>query len=402
MISTNGVPGSGYIQRLRRSAFVLSVIVILFACGGGDRTAAASPSLEDLWRGKAHFEQVGTLNWSAKSGQHDESAGWFVVKDGVWYVFNRAYINAKVDYCPTDHTRIVVRESRNRGKSWSAPATAVEPGDSPGGDDCTALDGSTYFDPSNGTWHILSQCLTKNETSLWSLCHYTRKAASPVGRFIADKQNPVVRGGSLWSRICNGAGKSCSETTQDEGTPEILGKDRGRFIISMHGWDPKSGHGYRGVVATQDFRRWDTQGNGLPGDAIFSAKDCSSWLPGCIGTGAVSTYLGARYAYLLGEVMDKGLACQKGQKWVFELFRTKRGAWSRSGSGAWEKLPGPALLNPSWPDPDTLCQLAYARWIIDGTDIYLVYEDWHPKRQVVARRLLQLKQGPGQRLQLVN
>jgi hypothetical protein len=361
-------------------------------------SVAAQPTLDDFWNGKAHFEQVGALSWSAKAGQRNESSGWYAVRNGAWYVFNRATIDEKVDYCPRDHARIVVRESRDKGRTWSQPVTAVEPGDSPGGDDCAALDGATYFDSASGVWHILSQCLTRNMTAQWAMCHYTRKAASPLGRFSADKNNPVVKGGALWSQICAGADKACPVTTRDEGTPEILGKQDGKFVVTMHGWDPKTDRGYRGVVATRDFHNWDTSGAGLPGDAMFSARDCKSWLTGCIGSGAASTVLTAKYAYLVGEVMDKSLACQTNQIWVFELFRTPRGRWPVSGSGQWQKLPGTALLRPSSPDPGTRCQLSYARWIKDGEDLYLTYEDWSPGRTSVRRPLLQLKAGGGPRL----
>ncbi|MDI1295854.1 MAG: sialidase family protein [bacterium] len=361
---------------------------------------SAAPTVDDLWNGKAHFEQVGELNWSAAPGQRDESAGWFTVRDGVWYAFNRAYINAKVDYCSLDHTRVVVRESRDDGKSWSKPVVAIEPGDSRMGDECSALDGSSYYDAPTGTWHILAQCLTRDERSAWAMCHYSRKAASPVGRFTADPANPVVRGGALWSQICAGTGKACPATTQDEGTPEIIEKRDGRFIVTMHGYDPVSRFGFRGVVATKDFRTWSTSGVGLPGDAMFGPKDCQSWLKGCIGTGAVTTLLTKNYAYLVGEVMDKGLGCQTDQRWIFEIFRIPRGPWPRSGSGQWQKLPGPPLLAPSWPDPATLCQVAYARWVVDGADIYLIYEDWGQQRKFVDRRLLKLVSGGGQRVQL--
>lgn len=361
-------------------------------------TTHANPTLDDLWKGDAHFEQVAQLNWQNTPDQHSESAGWFTVRNGVWYVFNRAYLNRKVNYCPLDYAKVVVRQSVDQGKSWSDPVVAVEPGSSPGGDDCNALDGSTYFDQATNTWHILSQCLTKNENSLWSLCHYSREAASPMGKFRPNPANPVVRGGALWSRICTGKNKSCPVTTQDEGTPEILGKHQGSYIVTFHGWAPKSGHGYRGIAATKDFRNWRTSGADLPGDAIFSAKDCQAWLEACIGIGATSTYLGRKYAYVIGEIMDKNLACQKDQKWVFELFRVPRGRWPRSGTGKWQKLPGPALLTPTWRDPNTLCQIAYARWIVDNGNIYLVYEDWGRDRRFVNRRLLQLKAGKGPRI----
>lgn len=352
--------------------------------------AAKPPTLDDLWQGSAYFRQVRTIEWGDTPGQHNEIASWYAVRGRAWYAFSRAYPDIGNIQCPGDHARVVVRESQDQGRTWTDPRTAIEPGDSRAGDGCAVLDGSSFFDTVTRTWHILAQCMDLNNLGGWSLCHYSRKGASPVGRFTADPQNPVVRGGQLWSRICGGTAKSCPPTTYDEGTPDIIGKRRGQFIVTFHGAGPGAKSGYRGVASTVDFHHWSTSGNGLPGDAIFGPKDCSSWLKGCVGTGEVSTLVGSTYDYMVGEVMTKGLACQPDQTWQFEMYRIQHDAWPKSGAGKIEKLPGNALLTPSMPNPDTPCAVNYARLLKDGSDTYLIYEDWAPHRAYLKRRLLKL------------
>jgi hypothetical protein len=353
-------------------------------------------TLGSLWQGKAHFQEVTELEWQPGGNAVHEGAGSFFVHDGTWYVLNRAAIRDPSPDCRPDNTRMVARASTDQGRTWSAPVTLVEPGASPKGDGCAVLDGSAYYDATSATWHLLAQCLDRNG-ALWALCHYTRRAASPLGPFKADPANPVVVGGQLWSRICGGLNKNCPATTRDEGTPEIIGRSNGNFIVTMHGYDPVAKSGYRGVVATPDFRTWHVSGSGLPGDAIFGPKDCATWLDGCVGTGEASTlsYPGDPYRYMIAETMTKGLECTAGQQWVFQLLRSASSTWPRSGMGMWEKLPGEALLRTSYVSPSAACPVQYARLIKDGPDTYLIYEDWDRATGKVHRRLLQLVPGGG-------
>lgn len=372
---------------------VLSLVALLLI-------VVASPlgatGLNALWTGRAHFEKVGDLDWSsAPSGGSNERAGWFVAHDSIWYVFNRVTLSVATPDCPADHTSVVVRQSRNRGKTWSAPTSVVVPGESLQGDGCAVLDGSTFYDQDSDTWHLVAQCLARGNVGGWSLCHYSRQGRSPVGRFMPDLANPVVRGGALWSRICAGKGKACPPTTRDEGTPDIIEKRAGRFVMSFHGYDYASRTSYRGIAATADFHQWTVGGIGLPNDALLGPADCRSWLPECAGTGEATTLLTSAYAYSVVETMTKGLTCTTDQKWVFQLIRTPRSHWSRSGTGAWQRLPGVPLLTPANYDPKTVCQVQYARWLQDGSDIYLMYEDAAPGRMTIRRRVLHLVSGGG-------
>lgn len=351
------------------------------------RTAQAPATLDQLWQGKAHFTKVAMLDWG---GTGDEVAGSFVVEGDTWYVFNRtsARVPTSPD-CAHGRFRTVVRASRDHGITWSDPVMVAEPGDSKAGDGCMVLDGSAYYDADAAIWHLLAQCLDTGDKG-WALCHYTRRSASPLGSFTADSANPVVRGGQIWSRLCLGPGKACPPTTLDEGTPEIVTKEDGAYLITFHGFDPVNKQGYRGVARTRDFRTWQTAGPDLPGDATLGPRDCAGWLINCVGVGAAVSFDDARYRYMLIETMTKSLECVPGQEWQLELIRAPKGRWPQSGTARWQRLPRGTLLTTAYPSPSAVCPVQYARLIADATGIYLVYEDWNRARGTVDRPLLKL------------
>lgn len=344
---------------------------------------------DDLWTARAQFVQVGEVRWpEERPTEVLDASSWFFAGGGVWYAFNRQYL-PWVPQCPADHTRIVVRSSRDKGVTWAAPVPAIEPGS--GGDGCAIVDGSTYYDKTNATWHVLAQCLATKHEGGWSPCHYVQKAASPAGRFVADKANPVVRSGQLWSRICAGKGNACDHVgTIDEGTREIVQKAVGRYLITSHGYDYRLKRAYRGVVATRDFQRWDVEGPGLPGNAILGPEDRQTWVRNCTGIGAATTLIGEKHTFMIVEAMNRGLLCTANQDWIFQIVRAPKGRWPSSGTNGWNAPSERPLLTQSRPDPNTPCALQYARWIVDGNDIYLIYEDWEPGHAILHRRLLKL------------
>jgi len=86
---------------------------------------------------------------------------------------------------------------------------------------------------------------------------------SPIGAWVVDPKNPVVRSGELWSRICSGNGKHCDVGTAHESTPQIIEKRAdGLFLVSFQGYDVKLKRGVRGVALTPDFATWFTEGRG--------------------------------------------------------------------------------------------------------------------------------------------
>lgn len=364
----------------------------------GITTACGHPTLDDLWDGRARLEQVGELNYGGlhENGVPKVSAGWYTVADGRWFAFGRLVPLNRPSYCPNDHTEVIVTESRDKGRTWSAPVTAVSPGASTSGDGCAILDGSTFYDGTTGTWHMLAQCLDRNNQGGWAICHYTRKAETPNGSFAPDPSNPVVRGGKLWATICAGAHKSCPSGVIDEGTPDIVEKRGGRFIVTFHGFDGQKG--YRMVVATPDFRSWIVAGRGLPNDAILTSTDCSKWLADCVGFGEATAIRSGSHIYIVAEAMNRSLLCQEDQTWGFTLLRSKDEEWPISGREKWELFWKNPLLRPSKPDAKTLCQVAYARWLVDGNETYLIYEDWAPQHKQLHRRLLKLFKGAGSAL----
>ncbi|KTR81991.1 hypothetical protein NS277_15680 [Novosphingobium barchaimii] len=374
-------------------AILIALVLGLLVVGAGGRSISASSppapaTMAQLWAGKARFVRIGTLDWH---GAKDEQAGSFVVDRGVWYVFNRASALAVSSDCQQDRARMVARSSRDQGRTWSDPVTVAEPGDGPGGVICAVLDGSAVFDSQSGTWHLLAQCLGVGGAG-WSLCHYTRRSASPLGRFVTDTSNPVVKGGMLWSRLCAGPGKTCPTTTRDEGTPDIAAGPDGSFFVTFHGFDPISGQGFRGVVTTQNFRDWRLTGPDLPNDAMLGPDDCKAWLTGCAGVGEATSIddPDGRYRYTIAETITKSLLCTPGQQWRFELLRSAAGPWPRSGNGEWQRLPQGPLVTTAYPSSEAVCPVQYARLFRDGGKIYLVYEDWNRAQGTVDRPLLTL------------
>lgn len=369
------------------------ILPLLLLTGGA---AGNALTLDNVWNRTAHFQQVGILNWEkAPGGSPSEGSSWFLVQDRKWYAFSRREATHRRSHCPADQWEIVARESTDNGKSWTTPIIIASPGQSNHGDGCAVVDGDTYFDSATQTYHLLAQCLDRDKAGGWSLCHYTRKGSTPLGAFVADSANPVVLGGQLWSQLCNAEASTCTKNTVDEGTPDIVMEHGGLFFVTIHGFDPVATRSVRGVVATSNFRDWSIVGHGLPGSPILSAADCSFWLTGCIGVGTADALLTSGKIYLVVETMDKGLACVRGQQWVFHLLRAKRGTWPQAGKHEWENMPGHAFIKGAWDRRDIQCQVNYARWISDGPDTYLVYEDWGPHNAFKIRRLLKLVPGKG-------
>jgi hypothetical protein len=374
----------------------ISVGLLLLEIMNALDQSASAVTVDDFWRGAAHFEQVGEIDWAAApDGNTTESSSWFTVRSNVWYAFNRIAIPDPQRRCPSTHMRIIVRESRDRGKSWSNPQVAAEPGDSATGDGCAILDGSALFDNMTGTWHLLAQCSDVGNQGGWAMCHYSRKNLSPMGRFVPDPGNPVVKGGSLWSRLCSGAASSCPATTVDEGTPEIVAKAHGQFLVTFHGYDYASKTAFRGMAHTSDFQHWKVKGAGLPDGPLLGSAECIRRTPHCVGVGQASTLFTQKYMYVLAESMDKSLECLPDQQWIFYLHRAPIEEFPRSGSKLWETHAGSALLKPSSNDPQTTCKVTYARWIRDGSSTYIVYEDRITKSIYLKRRLLKLMPGGG-------
>jgi len=378
-------------------AFALAGALLQAACATGAKSADEG-LLGPFWHGQAHFQQIANLDWSyVAHPSPSETSAWIKVVDGKWYLFSRIQpLGAKPADCPADYREVAVRESSDQGKTWTDSVHAVTVDPSRPVDACAILDGSSYYDAPTNTWHILAQCLAANNAGGWMICHYTRVAASPMGPFQPDPANPVIRNHQLWNAICSGPNKGCKPgVTGDEGTPDIVEKRGGYYYVTFHGWDPKDDRGYRGVAKTADFRHFITDAPDLPNDAMFTAEDCQTANPGCIGMGESSTLFTGDYQYMVGETPNLSLTCVPNQNWVFSLFRAPRGSFPSWRAG-WESYPSNPMIVPSWGSQK--CGTQYARLFSDRGDVFLIYEDIGPGYKFVERRLMKLVPGGGRPL----
>jgi hypothetical protein len=136
-----------------------------------------------------------------------------VPKDGLWYLFNREFnYTSPSPQCRNGIARIVARKSTDRGKTWSDEVVIATPDAAK--HECEIADGQAFWDADTKTWHYLAQMLDAN--GVWNLDHFTRQGADPMGAFVADEANPVVRSHQLRQKIC-GPKKSCPENTARRG-----------------------------------------------------------------------------------------------------------------------------------------------------------------------------------------
>lgn len=321
------------------AAGVLVVVVVLVLPRGDEevRRPEARTTLADYWRGDARWALERKLT-GAQLGQAGLPSGSHMEVQGRrWYLFNRV---ARPGTCPSGEPRVgvQVRESRDRGATWSAPALVLDP--APGTAwSCAATDGDAFYDQARDTWLYLFQC--KADGGGWNGCYAERAGRSPMGPFATETENPVIQSGDLWGAICD-KGDDCGQgTVVDEGTFNIFDHDGRYYWISFHGSDGV--HGYRGIAKTQDFRRGgyvvDRPNEGVPSDAILDAGDAlgfnEQWAAGGpIGAGAGSIVREGDHLYALNEFPDVSLRCTEGQNWDLGIFRS-----DSTASVAWEPVP---------------------------------------------------------------
>ena len=250
-----------------------------------------------------------------------------------------------------------------------------------------AINGSGFFDSDTETWHYLVQSLDVDAKGGWQLSHFSFQSSggTPFGNWTPNPQNPVVRGGDLFSRICADAEKHCQVGMVDEGTPEIVEKLGGEFYVTFHGYDYQRKKAARGVARTPDFVHWEVSGGAgeLSGDVIFSSVDCAHWdVPwdvdsGCIGSGEASVlHSQSGYYYEVIEVADRELGCETGwdsQWWPLGLVRSQ--SWSSSSK--WEQMPTtPFVGGPAGKEPRVGCSIQYNSLHFDHTTGTTYFAFW--------------------------
>jgi hypothetical protein len=310
------------------AAITLAVVLVLR--DGGGESPPAPATLADYWAGNAHWELAATWTDIDPSGSHMEVVG------GRWYLFNRGHVGGT---CPDGELRagVQVRESTDRGATWTAPVMAIAPASGTPWS-CAATDGDALYDPASRTWRYLFQC--KADGGGWNGCYAERRDASPMSAFSAGPSNPIIRGGDLWGAMCDPGDACAAHPIRESGTYNIFRDDRDGYWISFHGSDGT--HGYRGIARTPDFSRFvvDRPDQGVPADAFLGARDGigfnETWSGGqAVGAGAGAVVQEGRYLYAVNEFADISLRCTDGQNWDVGLFRSTSAASTR-----WEPFPG--------------------------------------------------------------
>lgn len=338
--------------------------------------AAAEHPLDALFAGRAHFEEVRTIDFTALNhGIFEGNTASLAIHDGKWFAFNRRVVKSAT--CGEAY-EVAVRQSADQGQTWSDAVvlggpTTVNP--------CGIVDGGAYFDSTTQSWHFLAQCLLNGR---WNVCHFTRHDPSPMGTFTADPANPVVTPSKIFSQMPGASGFF------DEGTPEILYKIGDFFYVTFHGYNGKNG--IRGAARTKDFNTWEATGPGLPGRPMFTAADCQpwnlNWKGGCIGGGHASTLVTPAYHYMLIEAADMNLSCTAGQNWVLGLMRAPQLA----ASGNWQSYgSNPVVQNLG---VESGCAIQYHHLFADGPTVF-VYFGYADSGRPYPNKLFKVVAGPG-------
>eukprot|EP00658_Telonema_sp_P-2_P073843 TRINITY_DN6297_c0_g1_i1.p1 TRINITY_DN6297_c0_g1~~TRINITY_DN6297_c0_g1_i1.p1 ORF type:complete len:522 (+),score=39.78 TRINITY_DN6297_c0_g1_i1:251-1816(+) len=348
------------------------------------RFAACQPTLDDLWDSKARFVPVVKIPVGSPGFSAVNAGTRITVMNETWYLFGRADTGPTAK-CPGGEISINVRASTDKGRSWGAPSTLVEPDETT---TCQYADGSAFYDVGTNTWHYLVQVNARGKG--WALAHFSLVGASPLsGVWNPNPHNPVVTGGQLFGSICAGADKHCQPGMVDEGTPQIVEKVGGDFYVTFHGYDYARKAAARGVARTADFVTWEVTGGAqpLPGDVIFAAADCSGWTVqwakgSCIGSGEASILRApSGYMYEVIEATDVGLTCDLdwgAQWWPLGLVRSKE--WAPSPR--WEQMPAgnPFVGGPAGGEPHVGCSIQYNSMHVDNGTTYFSFWDlsFHP------------------------
>ena len=286
------------------------------------------PTMADYWEGTAYFKNY----YNSTNPADIVSSAEIVPVNGVWYKFNRFYVNDDA-YPGLEILGTNVCKSTDKGMSWSEPVPIIKPF----GENAWSRygnDSGAYWDGER--WHILFQSMPlKPEGSPWCISYLVCDSEdAAVGEWYAPPgvTNPVIHNGDIWNTIAVGENNVTKisggqKRIFDEGTPKILIEDDGKIYVTFHGASFTKGtiYGYRGIAETTDFITFTKAAD----DCIFSCLDALDWnvawvdKKGSVGGGAAAYIKDGEYWYTLIESPDISLGCTDGQMWPFGLLRSK-------------------------------------------------------------------------------
>lgn len=367
-------------------------------------------TMNDIWEKTAYFEFYDKKIFLSSLERFPElwvpnepSTGPIVTLDGVWYSLNRQRLKEKFPGCTKNAFtfRTVVRKSVDQWRTWSEPVL-IDPPTGPTDGMCNGTDGSMYFDLETGIWHFITQCIPKEGG--WWLCHYTRDNISPMGLFTPNPQNPVVRSGELFQKLCAEMGEKCPDLIKpnpnndgdpaknrlgmiEEWTPHITEKYDGYFYVTYHGahyQTPAPTHiiwWARAVARTKDFINWEVTWrvwSKLPNDIMLSRRDCGLWMPNGEGGAGVQIRSGG-FNYALTECPDRTIAIIPNQEWPYWLSRHP----TYGKTGTWGTYPHNPFVISSDPLTTTkAARLQYGKLFRDRWTIYMAtlgkIQSWMP------------------------
>ena len=177
-------------------------IFLLYSTPAATADAAYNYDLlmEGLWNGAMGFRHIVKMQIETQPANGNKpfvngmDEGTQIVPmqvggNSVWYLFNREY-----DFAPRPpqcraFARIVVRESTDKGKTWSREVVVATPNLEQG--ECVLGDSYTYWDAAKGTWHCLAQMFNGNG---WNINHFTRQNTESHGKLYSRRSKPCGQG----------------------------------------------------------------------------------------------------------------------------------------------------------------------------------------------------------------
>jgi len=363
------------------SILIASFVAIQTNLAPSDSSASIfgpKASLSDYWNGNAEWKLA---NKYTLEKYHDKWGPGYTTYTTIdtynnqWLFLSRIVEHGHEECSRGVKISLELRTSSDKGVTFSAPVTLIN-ADKNTPWECGATEGSLFFNQRENTWYLLVGCLGRD--GIGNGCLFTRKN-DLLGKFIPDPENPILKGGQLWSRICI-EGSSCKKLVEnkpiiDEGTFEIVEYKAPYYYVMFHGY--ANPYGLRGMALTKDFKKWSIIENASnEQNSILTLSDIKDWRESWInnkpiGVGAGSILKEGKYYYLLLEGSDINLTCENGQHWDFGLYRTEK-----LGTTKWEQLPqgNPIYYSSVSYDPSQItlpCNVQYGELFKSDGEVYM-------------------------------